>query len=194
MRSKSITKSSYAFQRQRLTTKDIENRRVSKTRRQRGYQWEDTLVKRFNALKSWKAFRLGSPSVALPDILCVNNHESKIFTIEAKSGTGTSLMVPFDQITRCMNWTENFTIYNNRKVIFAFKFLSKKRIGKGEYEKRELREYYKIWDNAQPLNNIVCKYDGTVYALNDGERINLELNDYQMPFNSRHQKFFRTMN
>ena len=194
MRSKSITKSSYAFQRQRLTTKDIENRRVSKTRRQRGYQWEDTLVKRFNALNSWKAFRLGSPSVALPDILCVNNHESKIFTIEAKSGTGTSLMVPFDQISRCMNWTENFTVYDTRKVIFAFKFLSKKRIGKGEYEKRELREYYKIWDNTQPLNNIVCKYDGTVYALNDGERINLELNDYQMPFNSRHQKFFRTMN
>ena len=146
MRSKTIPKSGYVVQRQRLTAKNIENRRISQTRRQRGYQWEDTLVKRFNALDSWKAFRLGSPSVALPDILCVNNHESKIFTIEAKSGTGTSLMVPFDQITRCMNWTENFTIYNNRKVIFAFKFLSKKRIGKGEYEKRELREYYKIWD------------------------------------------------
>ena len=37
----------------------------------------------FNELDSWKAFRLGSPSVALPDILCVNNHDSKIFTIEA---------------------------------------------------------------------------------------------------------------
>ena len=51
MRSKSITKSNYVFQRQRLTTKNIENRRISKTRRQRGYQWEDTLVKRFNAPK-----------------------------------------------------------------------------------------------------------------------------------------------
>ena len=142
MRSKTIPKSGYVIQRQRLTAKNIENRRVSQTRRQRGYQWEDTLVKRFNALDSWKAFRLGSPSVALPDILCVNNHESKIFTIEAKSGTSTSLMVPFDQIIRCMNWTENFTIYNNRKVIFAFKFLSKKRIGKGEYERRKLREFY----------------------------------------------------
>ena len=189
MRSKTIPKSGYVVQRQRLTAKNIENRRISQTRRQRGYQWEDTLVKRFNALDSWKAFRLGSPSVALPDILCVNNHESKIFTIEAKSGTGTSLMVPFDQITRCMNWTENFTIYNNRKVIFAFKFLSKKRIGKGEYEKRELREYYKIWDSKHPLNNIVCKYDGSVYGLNDGEKVKLKLNDYQMPFNSRHQKF-----
>ena len=189
MRSKTIPKSGYVVQRQRLTAKNIENRRISQTRRQRGYQWEDTLVKRFNALDSWKAFRLGSPSVALPDILCVNNHESKIFTIEAKSGTGTSLMVPFDQITRCMNWTENFTIYNNRKVIFAFKFLSKKRIGKGEYEKRELREYYKIWDSKQPLINIVCKYDGSVYGLNDGEKVKLKLNDYLMPFNSRHQKF-----
>ena len=83
MRSKTIPKSGYVIQRQRLTAKNIENRRVSQTRRQRGYQWEDTLVKRFNALDSWKAFRLGSPSVALPDILCVNNHESKIFTIEA---------------------------------------------------------------------------------------------------------------
>ena len=63
MRSKTIPKSGYVIQRQRLTAKNIENRKVSKTRRQRGYQWEDTLVKRFNALDSWKAFRLGSPSV-----------------------------------------------------------------------------------------------------------------------------------
>ena len=28
-------------------------------------------------MKNWKAFRLGSPSVALPDILCVNNEESE---------------------------------------------------------------------------------------------------------------------
>ena len=111
-------------------------------------------------------------------------------------GTGTadglklkSKLVPFDQISRCMNWTENFTIYNNRKVIFAFKFLSKKRIGKGEYEKRELREYYKIWDSKHPLNNIVCKYDGSVYGLNDGKKVKVKLNDYQMPFSSRHQKF-----
>jgi len=74
------------------------NLRVARTRRQRGYQWEDTLVKRFNAIKFWKAFRLGSPSVALPDVLTVNNVISTIFTIEANSGTGTTLHVPFDQI------------------------------------------------------------------------------------------------
>ena len=81
MRSKTVSKNIYALQKQNLTVKKIENRRIAKTRRQRGYQWEDTLVKRFNSMNSWKAFRLGSPSVALPDILCVNNHQSKIFTI-----------------------------------------------------------------------------------------------------------------
>ena len=83
-------------------TKEI-NKKIARTRRQRGYNWEDTLVKRFNATKSWKAFRLGSPSVALPDVLTVNNVKSIIFTIEAKSGTGTTLHVPFDQIERCLS-------------------------------------------------------------------------------------------
>ena len=103
------------------------NKKIARTRRQRGYNWEDTLVKRFNALSNWKAFRLGSPSVALPDILVVNNDESVIYTIEAKSGTGTTLQVPFDQIIRCLNWTNHFELYKIRKVILAFKFLSKKR-------------------------------------------------------------------
>ena len=129
MRSKSLLKTRLQFQNQKSISKNLENRKIARTRRQRGYQWEDTLVKRFNKMDQWKAFRLGSPSVALPDLLCVNNHDSKIFTIEAKSGTSTSLTVPFDQILRCMSWTDNFTIYNVRNVIFAFKFLSKKRIG-----------------------------------------------------------------
>ena len=191
MRSKIITKNVRSIQKQRPISKNIENRRIAKTRRQRGYQWEDTLVKRFNLMGLWKAFRLGSPSVALPDILCVNNHQSKIFTIEAKSGTGTSLMVPFDQIERCMRWTNNFTLYKTRKVIFAFKFMSKKRIGKGEYENRELREYYKIWNEKKPLTNVVCRYDGTVYGLNNGKKLKLKLKDYKMPFDSRHQKFVK---
>ena len=54
-------------------TRSLNFKKIAQTRRQRGYNWEDTLVKRFNKLQNWKAFRLGSPSVALPDILCVNN-------------------------------------------------------------------------------------------------------------------------
>ena len=139
MRSSTIMKAN-------TTTENSETKKISRIRRQRGYQWEDTLVKRFNALDDWKAFRLGSPSVALPDILSLNNERSTIFTIEAKSGTSTSLTVPYDQIIRCMNWTTNFKVYKIRQVILAFKFLSKKRIGKGLYEKRELREFFKVWN------------------------------------------------
>ena len=169
-------------------TKSLNFKKIAQTRRQRGYNWEDTLVKRFNKMEDWKAFRLGSPSVALPDILCVNNVDSIIFTIEAKSGTGTTLTVPFDQIIRCLSWTNNFTVYKTRKVVLAFKFLSKKRVGVGKYEKRELREFYKIWNPKKDPIDIVCKYDGTTYALIHGEKKKLELKDYQMPFKSKYQK------
>src|SRR5574340_1798412 len=75
-----------------------DNQRIARTRRQRGYNWEDTLVKRFNSMDGWKAFRLGSPSVGLPDILAVSTMANTIYTIEAKSGTSTTLYVPYDQI------------------------------------------------------------------------------------------------
>ena len=159
--------------------------KISRTRRQRGYQWEDTLVKRFNKLDNWKAFRLGSPSVALPDILSLNNEDSIIFTIEAKSGTSTSLTVPDDQIVRCMNWTENFKVYQTRQVILAFKFLSKKRIGNSLYEKRELREFFKVWNTKLTPIDIVCKYDGTTYGLINGKRKSIKLKDYRMPFKEK---------
>jgi len=169
-------------------TKLLNFKKIAQTRRQRGYNWEDTLVKRFNKIENWKAFRLGSPSVALPDILCVNNEDRIIFTIEAKSGTGTTLTVPFDQIIRCLNWTNNFTVYKTRKVILAFKFLSKKRIGTGLYEKRELKEFYKVWDKKKNPVDIVCRYDGATYALIQGKKKKLNLKDYDMPFKSRYQK------
>ena len=169
-------------------TKLLNFKKIAQTRRQRGDNWEDTLVKRFNKLENWKAFRLGSPSVALPDILCVNNENSMIFTIEAKSGTGTTLTVPFDQITRCLNWTNNFTVYKTRKVILAFKFLSKKRIGTGLYEKRELREFYKVWNEKKDPVDTVCRYDGVTYALIQGEKKKLYIEVYEMPFKSRHCK------
>jgi len=77
---------------------NINNQKAAKMRRQRGYHWEDTIVKRFNNTTEWRAFRLGSPSIALPDVLAVNNENEELFTIEAKSGTSTSLPVPADQI------------------------------------------------------------------------------------------------
>ena len=103
-------------------------------------------------------------------------------------GTGTTLTVPFDQIIRCLNWTNNFEVYKTRHVILAFKFLSKKRIGVGEYEKRELREFYKVWNSKKNPIDIVCRYDGSTYALREGKKKKLSLKDYEMPFVSRYQK------
>ena len=184
---------------QNLISKDLNeyekikkiNKKTAQTRRQRGYNWENTLVKRFNLIKSWKAFRLGSPSVALPDVLSINNVESIIFTIEAKSGTGTTLFVPFDQIERCLNWIDTFQVYQKREVILAFKFLSKKRIGTGKYEKRELREFYKVWDKKKKVIDCVCTYDGKTYALKNGKQKKLVLKDFLMPFKSKHQLFYK---
>ena len=154
-------------------------------RRQRGYQWEDTIVKRFNGAPQWRAFRLGSPSIALPDVLAVNTRESSICTIEAKSGTSTSLAVPFDQIERCLDWIKTFDIYKNRKVLLAFKFLSKKRIGLGQYEHRELREFFKVWDMNLKITDCVCTYDGLFYAKINGSRKVLPLKDAIMPFKTK---------
>ena len=172
-----------------IRVKTLNFKKIAKTRRQRGYEWEDSLVKRFNKIDDWKAFRLGSPSVALPDILTVNNKDSVLYTIEAKSGTGTTLMVPFDQIIRCLNWTNNFQVYKTREVILAFKFLSKKRIGVGKYEKRELREFFKIWNPRRTPIDIVCKYDGDTYTIKEGKKKKMSLKDHKMPFESRYQRF-----
>ncbi|AFS80814.1 resolvase, Holliday junction-type [Candidatus Nitrosopumilus koreensis AR1] len=163
----------------------INNQKAAKTRRQRGYQWEDTLVKRFNSSPKWKAFRLGSPSIALPDVLAVNTDNSTIFTIEAKSGTSTSLPVPADQIERCLEWIKTFDIYKKRQVLLAFKFLSKKRIGIGKYESRELREFYKIWDETQEITDCVCTYEGKFYAKIDGMRKEMPLKECNMPFKTK---------
>ena len=151
------------------------NQKAARTRRQRGYQWEDTIVKRFKNTEDWKAFRLGSPSIALPDVLAVNTGNSTIFTIEAKSGTSTSLPVPADQIERCLEWIKTFDIYKKRNVLLAFKFLSKKRIGIGQYESRELREYFKIWDETLEITDCVCTYDGEFFAKINGKRKKLDL-------------------
>lgn len=160
----------------------VRNKRIARTRRQRGYTWEDTLVKRFNGAAGWRGFRLGSPSVALPDILALSNHERTLYVIEAKSGTGTRLQVPHDQIVRCMGWVETFEVYKTRRVVLAFKFMSKKRVGQGRYENRQLREFFKAWDPAKEPIDCVCTYEGDTYALLDGRRQDLVLADHAMPF------------
>ena len=58
----------------------------------------------------------------------------------------------------------------------------------GQYEKRELREFYKVWNERKSPRDMVCKYDGTTYSLIHGEKEKMDLKDYEMPFISRHRK------
>ncbi len=122
----SMKSTSITIMKQKISKKiNTNHQKAAKIRRQRGYQWEDTIVKRFKKSENWKAFRLGSPSIALPDVLAVNTLESTIFTIEAKSGTSTSLPVPADQIERCLDWIKTFDIYKKRKCYLHSNFSQK---------------------------------------------------------------------
>ena len=183
MRTKSIT---LTISKQKII-KNIKknNQKAARLRRQRGYHWEDTLVKRFNSVEEWRAFRLGSPSIALPDVLAVSTEKNTIYAIEAKSGTSTSLPVPADQIERCLEWIKTFDIFKKRNVLLAFKFLSKKRLGVGKYESRELREFYKIWDESLEITDCVCTYEGKFFAKIDGTRKELFLKECYMPFKTK---------
>ena len=183
LRRKSIT---LTISKQKIIKKSKKNnQKAARLRRQRGYHWEDTLVKRFNSVEKWKAFRLGSPSIALPDVLAVSTEENTIYAIEAKSGTSTSLPVPADQIERCLEWIKTFDIFKKRNVLLAFKFLSKKRLGVGIYESRELREFYKIWDESLEITDCVCTYEGRFFARTDGIRKELFLKECSMPFKTK---------
>lgn len=156
-------------------------------RRSRGYNYEYTLVQRFNESK-WHARRLGGSSTGLPDIVAVNNEKGILLTIEAKSGTGDILYVPDDQIERCLVIRNMFGVYPNRHVVFAFKFMSKKRFrrkNKTVYEQRRLVEYYKNADmlaGMKPLPVIKCTYEGRTFAMNGSKAVEINLPDIPMPF------------
>lgn len=154
----------------------------SRLRRRRGYMWEDSLAKRLNNTDSWRAFRLGSPSTGLPDVLAVNTSNSEILVMEAKSGAKTSLSVPPNQIRRCLDWCDVLEQYEIRTVVLAFKFIAKKRLSSGVYKSRPMREYYKIWDPAMRPVEVVCTYDGETYILEDGHRQEMAMADYAVPF------------
>lgn len=104
-------------------------KKISRTRKQRGYNFEYSIVNAFNDhhSKQWYARRLGGSSTGLPDIVATNKAKSLLYAIEAKSGEGNILYIERDQIERCLDITEKFlTAYRNRYIVFAFKFKGKK--------------------------------------------------------------------
>ncbi|MBT4057428.1 MAG: resolvase, partial [Thaumarchaeota archaeon] len=61
----------------------------------------------------------------------------------------------------------------------------KKRIDVGVYKNRELREFFKIWDETLEITDCVCTYDGKIYSKINGERKELNLEECKMPFKTK---------
>lgn len=96
------------------------------TRRQaRGYNFEVQLVKEFNK-GNWKSRRLGGASSGLPDVGIVNNPQSLLYAVEAKSTVYNFCEVPVKQIIRCLGYLDLHSIYKTKNVILAFRFATKR--------------------------------------------------------------------
>ena len=83
------------------------------------------------------------------------------------------------------NGLKHLISIKKERVLLAFKFLSKKRIGIGEYETRELREYFKIWDESLDITDCVCTYEGKFFAKINGVRKEIPLKECKMPFKTK---------
>lgn len=159
---------------------------MTNIRRSRGYNFEHRLVKQLNS-REWTARRLGGSSTGLPDIVAVNNRESVLLSIEAKSATGNSIYVPQDQILRCYKITKMFEVYRERHIILAFKFMRIKRQmvgGETKYVPRKTKEYYKIvkFKKMPKIFPIIkCNYDGDTYAIYNTKIKKVKLKNFQMP-------------
>ncbi|MEM2760421.1 MAG: hypothetical protein QXU32_10445 [Nitrososphaerales archaeon] len=161
---------------------------MGNTSRWRGYNFEYTLVKRFNSLDGWYARRFGGSSTGFPDIVAVNNSEKILLTLEAKTGTSDGLYVPPDQIERCAKILDVFKLYERKYAILAFKFMSKKRFrnkNNSWYEHRQIHEYYKIANSLlgrKRMPTIKCTYDGRTFVIGNETVKPVHLDDYVMPF------------
>lgn len=146
--------------------------RLARTRKKRGYDWEDAIVKRFLE-RGWVAMRLGSPSIHLPDVLAIDNRSMVILAIEAKSGTKNSIVIPGPQVKRTYQFVESFKAYKERKVILAVKFLSKKRVASGKYTRRKKREFFfdvTEWAKRKVRTpNFTVNYEGKIYSDDEKE-------------------------
>jgi len=117
---------------------------VAKIRKSRGQGFERDLVKRYRNA-GWWSYRTGGSSAYLPDLMATNDEKGELDVVEAKAGAKDHLYIDWDQIARDIFLINGFKRYPNRRIVLAFKFLSKKRKGGvGDYERRALREYYKI--------------------------------------------------
>jgi len=158
-----------------------DNKNTNNTRRQRGYAFENHIVQMFNDISGWNAKRLGSPSIALPDVMCLNDYYKTMIAIEAKSTVQNYAYVPKDQIERCRDWVNMFGIYNSKYVVLAFKFGQTTNMVKGKLETRKLRYYYKVFPhNSFAPSQIRADYDGNIMIKENNVFIPLVMENFKI--------------
>lgn len=101
--------------------------------RVRGYEFEKAIAKRYNEC-GWRAWRLGSSSAGLPDILAVGR--AAIHVHELKATTGRSVHIPAHQIERCLDVASSFPKYRG-VVVLSARFVRK-------------AEYHFAWNGGKP--------------------------------------------
>lgn len=134
---------------------------VSRIRKSRGHGFEREIVKRYKDA-GWWSYRTGGNSAYLPDVMATSDITGELDVVEGKAGCKDHLYVDWDQIRRDIFLINGFKRYPKRRIILAFKFLSKRRKGKG-YEGRPLREYFKVvpenmWTELEG-KTISCHYE-----------------------------------
>ncbi len=147
-----------------------DTKKINQTRKNRGYSFENRIVKTFNDSTGWFAKRLGGASIYLPDVMCINDIYSTVIAIEAKSTTQNYAYVPQDQIERCRDWVNMFGRYDRKMVVLAFKFgrtiLSKK----DNFVNRKPRIFYKVFPHKQfKPSDVRADYDGNILIKRNDE-------------------------
>lgn len=148
----------------------VKHKKKSNVKKSRGYGFEYRLVNKLN--RRGIAKRLAA--VGQPDVIfsqswsCPQDIDNFIYIIEAKcTGYYDEIFIKNDQLQMCFDWVKIFNAYNNKKVMFAFRFQGSKRI------RREIKEYLfenDIKDESyfKKIKWIRCKYNGEI-TTNKGE-------------------------
>lgn len=157
------------------------DKKINKTRKQRGYAFETEIVKKFQALSGWDAKRLGSPSTELPDAMALNNYYKTIIAVEAKSTVGSLAYVPQDQVQRCIDWVDTFSIYDEKKVVLAFKFGRTLLRNKKNPERNKLRYFYKVYPHKNfTAAEVKANYDGKTWVKENDEWVPLVMQELKI--------------
>lgn len=101
--------------------------KVNKTRRNRGYTFEDKIRKKVNEIDNqrlWHCRRLGGSSTGLPDlVITFNQYMGALVAMECKSTKDNYVLeIPADQVQRCIDVLDVFGMYGCKSVGFGFYF------------------------------------------------------------------------